>query len=127
MSRAIAATPRAMDAIRKADGLPTVIPGGKMRHGAYPANSAAGSALVIAKTTARTATGSYTINLYSRWEADFTVSGAFMTVSGAAMKTPGLNDALAADRLATGSTLLVTPADVAGTIYWVPSYPVGLL
>lgn len=124
--RAIAATKRTISAIRKADALPTMVPGGKMRKGAYP-GFGAGSPLYIAKVTARTGARTYTIDLFSRWEADWTLSNTYRTATGKTMQTPGLNDTATADQLAVGTPLLVTTTNIAGTTYYVPSYPVGLL
>ena len=126
--RAIGATPRVTTAIRKADALPTLLPGGKFRKGAVPtAEVDAGSSLAIAKVTARTAARTYTIDLYSRWESDWSVSNTYRTVTGTTMQTPGLDDAAAADQLAVGTILLVTQANIAGTTVYVPSEHIGLV
>lgn len=98
-----------------------------LRRGGGSGGGGGGASIAIAKTTARTAAKTYTVDIYSRYEADGTVNTTYRTVTGDTMKTPGLNDAATADQLATGTILPVTLADVAGTECWVPSYPVGLL
>lgn len=86
-----------------------------------------GAEIAIAKITARTAAKTYTVDIYSRYESDGTLNTTYRTATGDTMFTPGLNDTATADRLATGTILPVTKADVAGTQYWIPTYPVGLL
>ena len=125
--RALAATDRTRVAIRKADALPTVIPGGKMRKGALPTKAGGGSSLIIAKVLSRSSARTYSVDLFSRWEADYTVSNTYRTAEAQVMKTPGLDDTATADQLAAGRILLVTVSDVGGTAVYVPSYPVGLL
>lgn len=124
--KALAATDRTVQAIRKADALPTVIPGGKMRKGAYPGGGS-GSPLLIAKVLSRSAARTYSVDIFSRWESDYTVSNTYRTAAAQVMKTPGLNDTETADQLSANTILLVTVSNVGGTAVYVPSYPVGLL
>lgn len=61
--RAVAATPRTVGAIRKADALPLDIAGGKMGKGAYPATSAL--MLRWAKVKSKTDDETYVCDIYN--------------------------------------------------------------
>jgi hypothetical protein len=89
-------------------------------------SSAAGSSLSIAKVVSRTGARAYTVDIFSRLEADWSVSATYLTESGETMQTPGLDDTAVADRLAVGTILLVTQANIAGTTVYVPSEHIGL-
>lgn len=65
MVKALAATQRTISAIRKADALPTLLPGGRMRKGAYP-SSGGGTTVYWAKVTGVTDANNYTVSIYDR-------------------------------------------------------------
>jgi len=65
MKTAIMATPRTVAAIRKADALPVVVGGGRMRKGAYP-STGGGTTVYWAKVTAVTDANNYTVDIYDR-------------------------------------------------------------
>jgi len=118
--RAVKATDRTMAALRKADRLPTNIPGGKMRKGMYPGGfggGAAGAEIYIARTTARTAAKTYTVDIYTGYTATGTLVVADRIATGAVMITPNLDDTEAVDQLPNGTNLAVTVRTFANPAY----------
>jgi hypothetical protein len=89
-------------------------------------SSAAGSSLSIAKVVSRTGSRAYTVDIFSRWESNWSVSNTYRTETGAVMQTPTLDDTATADRLVVGTILLVTQANIAGTTVYVPAEHIGL-
>ena len=89
--RPLAATDRTIGAIRKADALPLVVPGGKMRKGAYPQSPGGGEtweydgmfAIADTSTYGETPTYQVTVAAGLAW-----VSTTWISVDGATVAIP---------------------------------------
>ena len=136
MVKALAATPRTISAIRKADALPMVRPGGKMGKGAYPGGfgGGTGTTIYIARTTARADAKTYTVDIYTGYTQTGTLVVADRIATEQTMITPNLNDTATVDQLPTSTDLAVVSrtfaAEVEGDPAIVRYYPlehVGLI
>jgi hypothetical protein len=85
-----------------------------------------GDVIQIAKITSRTGARTYLVDIFSRWESDYSLSNDYRIATGETMKTPCLDDSAAADQLAAGTILQVRTANINGTAVWVPIERVGL-
>lgn len=97
-----------------------------LRRGHRPRSSAGGAAVYIVKTTGRTGARAYTVDVFSRFESDFSVSNDYRTATAQVMNTPMLNDTAAADQLANGTIFLAVKLSVGGTVVYIPTERVGL-
>ena len=80
MVKAVKYTQRVGDAIRKADQLPTVVPGGLMRKGTPPTSGGAGK-LTPVQLTAKTNYNTYVGNVYGNGrDATATATGATIRI-----------------------------------------------
>jgi hypothetical protein len=104
------------------------IPGGSffstLRRGGGGAGG--GDVIQIAKVTSRTGARTYLVDLFSRWESDFSLSNTYRTATDQTMMTPCLDDSATADQLAAGTQFQVRMANIGGTAVFVPIARVGL-
>ena len=121
--KAIAATQRTVLAIRKADALPNLLPGGKMRKGAYPGGTA-GTSTYFASIVSGSGL-SYVADIYAGFASDMTFTAIDKYAENATVKVPAgaLDDSFS---LTAGQVYPVAQYDVNGTSTWVITEHAGI-